>query len=270
MTKYKANSLYKIEKHMERTAKESTNPDIKTEQSRKNIDLSGNRQDTFYKLAKKRLAQIGIKKWRSNAVILAELMFSASPEFFENMTSNEIRSYFQSCFDFAAAKYGRENIVSAEIHLDEKTPHMHLEFIPISKDKLCAKALFDHKLGQLQTEAHQQVFSKYGLDRGKPKVETQRKHITTERLKVETAQKEYKKLSAELEQLLSQIEYLKSIRDTDQLYKTQQKLISTQDQLQKLKNFIRENPILAQTFIDTMNEKEKEEKAKDDELTPML
>lgn len=34
-----------------------------------------------------------------------------------------------------ANRYGKENVVSAYVHLDETAPHIHFSFIPITKDK---------------------------------------------------------------------------------------------------------------------------------------
>ena len=73
--------------------------------------------------------------------------------------------------------------------MDETTPHMHLNFIPITEGRLCAKELCNRKLSQLQTEVWKKVGEKYGLDRGKPN--SQAVHLDTAEYKakkiVETA-----------------------------------------------------------------------------------
>ena len=52
--------------------------------------------------------------------------------------------------------------------MDETTPHLHLNFVPINNGRLSSKSLFDRqKLAQLQTELWEQVGKKYGLQRGK-------------------------------------------------------------------------------------------------------
>ena len=59
-------------------------------------------------------------------------------------------------------------MISAVVHLDETTPHLHLNFVPINNGRLSSKSLFDRqKLAQLQTELWDQVGKKYGLYRGK-------------------------------------------------------------------------------------------------------
>jgi len=43
--------------------------------------------------------------------------------------------FFQRTYDFLAEKHGRENIISAYVHYDETTPHMHFAFVPVVIDK---------------------------------------------------------------------------------------------------------------------------------------
>ena len=50
------------------------------------------------------------------------------PEFFKGKSPKEIAAYFQRAADFLIDRVGRENIVSAMVHMDEKTPHLHLVF----------------------------------------------------------------------------------------------------------------------------------------------
>ena len=45
------------------------------------------------------------------------------------------REFFEHAYDYCAKKYGEENIVSAYVHMDEVSPHMHFAFIPIVPDK---------------------------------------------------------------------------------------------------------------------------------------
>ena len=67
--------------------------------------------------------------------------------------------------------------------MDESTPHMHLNLMPITKDgRLCSKELFDkQKLQQLQTNFYNAVGKKYGLERGKEG--SQAKHLSTAEFK---------------------------------------------------------------------------------------
>lgn len=255
--KYKNNTIRGIENHLERR-NTTTNPDIKKSESKNNYDLTGLKNRTLKSLIKERLQGVTIKKKRNDIVTMVELLFTASPEFFENMSSQEIRQYFQSCYDFTAEKYGKENIIAADVHLDEKTPHMHLELVPITKDKkLCAKDLFNHKLEELQEQAYQQVFSKYGLERGDS--HRQAKHISTLNFKILTLEQR----KAKLEQSISE---LQETRNNDMLYKLQRDLKSTQNMLDKMFKVLEHNPRLMaeykQAIIEYQRREQEQQKEK--------
>ena len=71
---------------------------------------------------------------------------NATPEFFKGKKKSEIRAYFQTALEFIEKYQDSETILSAVVHMDEKTPHMHLSFIPITQDgRLCAKEILGNK-----------------------------------------------------------------------------------------------------------------------------
>ena len=73
-------------------------------------------------------------------------LITASPEFFNGKSPKEIQALFQRAADFLIDRVGRENIVSAVIHMDEKTLHLHLTFVPLTKDnRLCAKEIIGNR-----------------------------------------------------------------------------------------------------------------------------
>ena len=255
--KYNNSQIRGIENHLERR-NTTTNPDIQKGKSKMNYDLTSLQDRTLKSLIKEKLQNVEIKKKRKDVVTMVEMLFTASPEFFENMSAEEIRQYFQKCYEFAAKKYGAENIIAADVHLDEKTPHMHLELVPITQDqKLCAKDLFNHKLEELQEQAHQQVFSNYGLERGDS--HRKAKHISTLNLKILTLErKEF--------ELQKQIAELEIQRDNSQLYKLKKDLKSTQQMLSKMFQVLENNPKLMAEYKQAIVEMEKRENAEEKEL----
>ncbi|EQC3668053.1 MobV family relaxase, partial [Campylobacter jejuni] len=61
-------------------------------------------------------------------------------------TPEQEREFFKTAYDFYCEKYGKENVISAMVHKDETTPHLHLLIVPLTKDgRLCAKELFDRE-----------------------------------------------------------------------------------------------------------------------------
>lgn len=45
------------------------------------------------------------------------------------------RTFFERVYRFMADRYGEQNIISAYVHRDETTPHMHFAFVPVTEDK---------------------------------------------------------------------------------------------------------------------------------------
>ena len=89
-------------------------------------------------------------------------------EFFERITAEQQKQFFADCTDFFSERYDKENVVSAVVHLDESTPHLHFNLMPVTDGRLCAKELFDRTaLRDLQTDFYEAVGKKYGLERGK-------------------------------------------------------------------------------------------------------
>src|SRR5699024_2415494 len=57
------------------------------------------------------------------------------------------KQYFEACKDYFSKEFGKENVVSAKVHLDETATHMHLHFVPFNKEtgKLQARVAMDKK-----------------------------------------------------------------------------------------------------------------------------
>lgn len=45
------------------------------------------------------------------------------------------RLFFERTYRFLCDRYGEQNVISAYVHKDEKTPHMHFAFVPVTEDK---------------------------------------------------------------------------------------------------------------------------------------
>lgn len=254
LQKYDGGAVRGIDTHVERRATSSrTNPDIDFSKSSLNYDLQSQYQGTFNSRIKNVLEKNGIAKTRKNAVVLAELLFTASPTFFDNKSNDEIQQYFQDCYSWACKEYGEENIISAMIHLDEKTPHMHLELVPIKNGKLNARELFNFKTTEMQNKAHKNIFSKYGLDRGVTNKEL--KHLSTLNYKIITLQKEIDTKRQELNELQNQL-------DNNEIYQLRKNLKSMQEKLSKMFEVLESDPQLMSEYkqaIEKLKSKEERE-----------
>ena len=178
--KYKGPEIGRIESHNERTKeKYASNPDIDTSRSHLNFHLVSPERK-YRAEAEKQIATAGCRT-RSDSVRVVEVLVTASPEFFKGKKKAEVRAYFNEALDFMQKHQSKDTIISAVVHMDEKTPHMHLCFVPLTKDKrLSAKEIVGNKkkLTWWQDEFWKHMVGKYpDLERGESASETGRTHI---------------------------------------------------------------------------------------------
>ena len=178
--KYKGPEIGHIESHNERTKeKYASNPDIDTSRSHLNFHLVSPERK-YRAEAEKQIAEAGCRT-RSDSVRVVEVLVTASPEFFKGKKKAEVRAYFNEALDFIQRHQSKDTIISAVVHMDEKTPHMHLCFVPLTEDKrLSAKEIVGNKkkLTWWQDEFWKHMVGKYpDLERGESASETGRTHI---------------------------------------------------------------------------------------------
>ena len=178
--KYKGPEIGHIESHNERTKeKYASNPDVDTARSHLNFHLV-TPQRKYRAEAEKQIAEAGCRM-RSDSVRVVEVLVTASPEFFKGKKKGEIKAYFQEALGFIQEHQDPKTIISAVVHMDEKTPHMHLCFVPLTADgRLSAKEIVGNKkkLTQWQDRFWEHMVKKYpDLERGESASETGRDHI---------------------------------------------------------------------------------------------
>ena len=178
--KYKGPEIGRIEAHDERTKTEyGSNPDVDTSRSRLNFHLVKPRR-SYRAEAEKQISKAGCRA-RKDSVRVVETLITASPEFFANKKPKEVKEFFAYALEFIQKKQSPETIISAVVHVDEKTPHMHLCFVPLTEDKrLSAKDIIGNrkKLTQWQDEFWKHMVKKYpDFERGESASETGRTHI---------------------------------------------------------------------------------------------
>ena len=178
--KYKGPEIGRIEAHDERTKTEyASNPDVDTSRSRLNFHLVKPLR-SYRAEAEKQIAEAGCRA-RKDSVRVVETLITASPEFFANKKPKEVKEFFEYTLDFIQSKQSPETIISAVVHVDEKTPHMHLCFVPLTADgRLSAKDIVGNKkkLTQWQDEFWKHMVKKYpDFERGESASESGRDHI---------------------------------------------------------------------------------------------
>ena len=191
-----------------------SNPDIKKEDSINNIELikcNKKYREKFYEITKeyKKEHDEKMKNTRkdryksfdqmvddSKSCVADEMVFTNDPEFFKDMTKDEILKWANTCMEFVYNDLGytKEQIVHATIHMDEKTPHLHCVVVPLVKkyDKRANKEKYSISkreyikdkihLSVLQDKNHERLTQAgFKLERGEKGTGT--KHLTTQQLK---------------------------------------------------------------------------------------
>ena len=200
MQKFHKNDVAPVERENERDENyNSDNPQINHVRTKGNYRLVSS-YGTYTEFINNRLRELNLSP-RKDAVVMNSFVVGSDKTFFDGLAKVEQYNFFSDCYKFFAERYGEENINSAVVHLDETTPHMHLNLMPITSDgRLCSKQLFDKpQLQKLQTDFYEEVGKKYGLERGKEG--SQKKHLFTAEYKA-------KKI----------IEQAEAIREENQVY----------------------------------------------------
>ena len=202
--KHKGGASKALSAHHERTKEiYASNPDIDPSRTAQNFHLV-TPQWSYEQEIKHRVQMAGCRV-RKDSVKFVDTLVTVSPEFAQAHEA-EMKEYFTRAFEFLKDRIGEDNIISAVVHMDEKTPHLHLCFVPLTRDgRLSAKEILGNKKSMIrwQDDFYAYMAERWPeLERGSPAVETKRRHLTPQWYKTVTA------MDAKLEQLE---EALKSI-----------------------------------------------------------
>ena len=207
-TKYKRENLKGIFRHNERRNKNYSNDNIDKEKSYLNYSIKSPQysyEKEFDRIKEKYNLKGQIKKVSN---IACEYIITSDHDFFERIGEEETKRFFETAYKFVAEykHLGEQYIISAKVHRDEQTPHMHLIFLPVvhttdkkgnSIDKLACSEFWKAKdsYRQLQDAFYKyMVENGFDLQRGLPKEETNRQHYSVEEYKKITNFKQTKEV----------------------------------------------------------------------------
>ena len=193
-TNYKMKNLPGIYRHNERKNTNYSNKDIDKTKSKENYSIKSP-STTYTKLFKQIKELYNLKgQIKSVSNVACEYIITSDKDFFDNIGKEETKRFFKSAYSFVCnyKNLGEQYILSAKVHMDEKTPHMHLVFIPVihTKDKngndidkiSCSefwKGRDSYKY--LQNNFHKYInICGFNLDRG---ANHNNKHLSMEQLK---------------------------------------------------------------------------------------
>ena len=195
--KHKGGASKALSAHHERTKEiYASNPDIDPSRTAQNFHLVTPRW-SYEQEIKHRIRMAGCRV-RTDSVKFVDTLVTVSPEFAQAHEA-EMKGYFIRAFELLKERVGEDNIISAVVHMDEKTPHLHFCFVPLTRDgRLSAKEILGNKKAMIrwQDDFYACMAERWPeLERGTPAVETRRRHLTPQWYKKVTA------MDAKLEQL---------------------------------------------------------------------
>ncbi len=224
--KYKRENLKAVYRHNERKNKNYSNKDIDKTKSYLNYALKEpkfNYEKEFDKIREKYDLK-GQIKTVSN--IVCEYVITSDNDFFKRIGEDETKRYFETAYKFVSEykDLGEQYILSAKVHYDERSPHMHLLFLPVvhttdkkgnNIDKLACSEFWKAKdsYRQLQNAFFEYMESNgFDLKRGLPKEETNREHYTVKEYKNITNFEKTKETLKSIKLELPEVPDLKDIK----------------------------------------------------------
>ena len=218
--KFKSVNVYGLLKHNGRTEDDGvkhSNESIDPERTKDNYSLV---KDGGYEKYKERMSEVHCMK-RDNINVLGEFVITMP----KDVKPKDEKQFFEICLDFAVKDLGVKNIVAANVHKDEKKPHIHIDFIPVVNGHLRDKAKtpvekvnWDKKITQSYYQKFHKRLSEYVKEHLGYEVEilngaTAGGNKTVKELKAEAAAAKAEALEKEAEELENNISELNTKKE---------------------------------------------------------
>lgn len=145
------------------------NKDIDLSRTRLNYNLAPEHDQAEY--LQERLSQVKCMN-RADVNVLCDWVVTIPKDFQEDYP-DKTKDFFKETYKFLSERYGEKNVVSAYVHMDEATPHMHFAFIPVVKgkkkgqdiEKVSAFKLIDKKeLSRFHTDLQKHLETSLGCN----------------------------------------------------------------------------------------------------------
>lgn len=214
--------------------------DIDWERTKLNQHFKGLHCQNWSEGISQELKKAGITKApKSNAVILLDGLYTASPQWFEGKSKAEIIDFFKDCLKFHIQHYGKP--LNAVIHWDEKSPHLAVASVPIIETeqgaKLCAKEIMGGRADYRarQDQFFEQVAKSRGFERGErsdPK--HKKKHLSVQDYKKQQNEAQISAQERVLEKNRAEYQTIqKNLSESRlELDKAQEKLFAIEEKVQ--------------------------------------
>ena len=243
VAKYSKGAMGHMMAHYDRSKDCGDNVD--KERTHLNYNEAAHQQLTQLEFIHKRLSEVQVHN-RKDVNVMCDWVVTAPKDFLAEHPDRE-REFFDSAYRFLEAKYGKENVISAHVHKDEVTPHMHFAFVPVVYDKkkdcykLSAKECVTRAdLRKFHSELQQHVSEELGIQVNIENGATKEGNLTIPQLRAQQeradslaeqsseAQKQLEAVSEELGKVKTALEALQAeikpteaavadLRDMDEL-----------------------------------------------------
>ena len=232
--------------HIERTIKPKNADESRTHLNRELIRFPDGVESRTQAI-QHRLDTAGLtRKIGNNQVRAIRVLLTGTHDDMERITNEgRLDEWCSDNLKYLADTFGRENIVSAVLHMDEQTPHIHATLVPIIRGerkrkkkeeqvrrryrkkptgtaRLCADEIMTRAKLKSYQDTYAQTMSRYGLQRGIDGSEA--KHIST--------QQYYRDLMQQTEQLRTDIGLL---QDSKEIVQEELRRAKKEVQTEKLK-----------------------------------
>ncbi len=228
--KYTKEQMIQLSPHNERHKQNYSNKNINLTKTYLNYHLK-KPQSTSYMKEFKRIKQENNLKGQlhSNSIYACEFIITSDKNFFNTIGINETKRYFETAYEFVCNynNLNEKNIISAVVHMDEETPHMHLVYVPVvtatdkegnTYNKISASEFWKGKNSySILQDSFFEHMSLAGFELERGKTNPNREYKSVEELKELTNFYDYKEFERKLEiainnynELLNENESLKS------------------------------------------------------------
>ena len=177
----KLKSTGAVRGHAKHNVREFSPSNVDAERSPDNYQLieGVNTSDQLMADYRRRLEKVD-KTIRKDAVRAVEIYVTGTPDQMHSLKRKDRDNYFKESLKYIQSVFGKENVLSAHVHMDEKTPHLHILATPVTKDgRLHLRSFIDGRKDLVHfQDKFGEIGKKYGLERGIRG--SKKKHITQE------------------------------------------------------------------------------------------
>lgn len=251
--------------------------------SNENIDRSRTMYNYFLKKGtaediRKRLSEVFVAKnvkKRSNLITMAEAIVTLP----KDVKKNDERAFFEGIYAFYQKDFGDENIINAVVHKDEITPHIHLDFVPITKtepqilspdvvkwklehngeiERLCCKDIINRNyLRQMHKRLSEFMDEWLGYHTGIINGATANGNKTITELKLEELKKELQQLEMQKRQLQENLSLLQRYAENNHINMSELNLMGVVEKLRRQNEvyhdiIVRNDCVLTSTDLDKL------------------